>query len=140
VLILGAVMFDGVRRARDSAALVAHTRDVIDRAQAMFSSLQDAETGERGYVITGDSAYLEPYHRGVEMLSTDAAVLRALIRDNLAQRARLDSLDPILRARLATLAAGVASRRAIGFDSAASVVRSGHGNVLLDSIRTIVGD
>jgi signal transduction histidine kinase len=140
VLILGATLFDGVRRAGDSRALVAHTRDVIDRAQAMFSALQDAETGERGYVITGDSVYLEPYHRGVETLRTDTTALRALIRDNSAQRARLDSLSPILRERLATLAAGVASRRAIGFDSAASVVRSGHGKVLMDSIRTIAGN
>ncbi|MGE5100513.1 MAG: CHASE3 domain-containing protein, partial [Deltaproteobacteria bacterium] len=140
VLVLGATMFDGVRRARDSRALVAHTRDVIDRAQAMFSALQDAETGERGYVITGDSAYLEPYHRGVETLRTDTAALRALTQENLTQRARLDSLSPILRERLATLAAGVASRRAIGFDSAASVVRSGHGKFLMDSIRTIVGN
>lgn len=140
VLVLGATMFDGVRRARDSRALVAHTRDVIDRAQAMFSALQDAETGERGYVITGDSAYLEPYHRGVENLRTDTAALRALTQENLTQRARLDSLSPILRERLATLAAGVASRRAIGFDSAASVVRSGHGKFLMDSIRTIVGN
>jgi len=140
VLILGATMFDGLRRARESRALVAQTRDVIDRAQAMFSALQDAETGERGYMITGEAAYLEPYDRGIETLRTDTAALRVLTRDNPEQQARLDSLSPILRERLATLATGVASRRAIGFDSAASVVRSGHGKALMDSIRTTAGN
>ena len=140
VLVLGMTTFDGVRRTRESRALVAHTRNVIDGAQAMFSALQDAETGERGYVITGDSTYLAPYVSGIATLRTDTAELRALTQGNLEQQARLDSLSPILRERLATLAAGVASRRAIGFDSAASVVRSGHGRVLMDSIRTIVGN
>lgn len=140
VLLLGASTFDGIRRARESRALVAHTRNVIDRAQAMFSALQDAETGERGYMITGDPDYLEPYDRGVATLRADTAALRALMRGNPEQEARLDSLSPVILKRMNTLATGIAIRRTIGFDSAASVVRLGHGRVLMDSIRMFVGN
>jgi signal transduction histidine kinase len=139
VLVLGATTFDGIRRARDSRTQVTHTRDVIDRAQAMFSALQDAETGERGYVITGEPQYLEPYASGVATLRADTGALRALTRDNPTQQARLDSLGALIQERANVLATGIATRRRVGFDSAASVIRAGHGKSVMDSIRVIVG-
>jgi signal transduction histidine kinase len=137
VLVLGLTTFDGIRRARDSRDLVTHTRNVIDLAQATFSALQDAETGERGFIITGDARYLEPYHRGVAALARDTAALRSLMRGNAAQLARLDALGPVIHARADQLATGIASRRRAGFDSAQTVVRTGRGKELMDSIRTI---
>jgi signal transduction histidine kinase len=140
VLVLGATTLDGVRRADESRLSVVHTRDVIDRAQSMFSALQDAETGQRGYLITGDDKFLEPYDHGVASLRTDTTALRTLTRDNSAQQARLDSLGPLIRARMASLATGISTRRTIGFDSAARVVRSSRGKSLMDSIRVIEGN
>jgi signal transduction histidine kinase len=140
VLILGATMFDGLRRARDSRAWVAHSRDVIDRSQSMFSALQDAETGERGYALTGDPRYLEPYESGIATLRTDTAALRALTRDNPGQQARLDSLIALIRERTNVLASAIVIRRTVGFDSAVSVIRSGRGKSVMDSIRAIDGD
>jgi len=138
VLLLGAATFDGVRRAQLSRAWVSHTREVIDRSQAMFSAMQDAETGERGYVITGDAAYLEPYESGMATLRTDTTILRRLTRDNAAQQARLDSLSVLIQSRAAVLANGIAARRRAGFDSAATVIRAGHGKAVMDSIRVVV--
>jgi signal transduction histidine kinase len=140
VLILGATTFDGLRRARDSRARVTHSRDVIDRSQSMFSALQDAETGERGYALTGDPRYLEPYESGIATLRTDTAALRALTRDNPGQQARLDSLIALIRERTNVLASAIVIRRTVGFDSAVSVIRSGRGKSVMDSIRAIDGD
>src|SRR5205085_7441708 len=101
---------------------------------------QDAETGERGYLITGDAKFLEPYDRGVASLRTDTATLRALTRDNREQQSRLDSLSRFIQARMAALAAGIDTRRTISFDSAATAVRSGRGKALMDSIRIIAAN
>jgi hypothetical protein len=100
VLILGVITFDGIRRGRESRALVTHSRDVIERAQSTLSALQDAETGERGFIITGEPRYLEPYDNGVKALATDTTGLRALTRDNPAQQKRIDSLDVLCDARV----------------------------------------
>ena len=135
VLILGALMFDGIRRARESRALVTHTRDVIERALSTLSALQDAETGERGFIITGEPRYLEPYDNGVKALQTDTTRLRALTRDNAAQQKRIDSLDVLILERMGLLATGVELRRAAGLDSASTIVRSGRGKQLMDAVR-----
>jgi CHASE3 domain sensor protein len=140
VLILGAVTFDGIRRAAQSRALVAHTRDIIDRAQSTLSRLQDAETGERGFLITGDASYLEPYDRGVSSLATDTTALRALTKDNVAQQRRLDSLDVLILERMQLLATGIEFRKVSGLDSARTIVASGRGKALMDAVRLQLGE
>ncbi len=128
-------MFDGIRRARESRALVTHTRDVIERGLSTLSAIQDAETGERGFVITGEPRYLEPYDNGVKSLQTDTTRLRALTRDDAAQQKRIDSLDVLILERMSLLAKGVEFRRVAGLDSASTIVRSGRGKELMDAIR-----
>jgi len=128
VLILGAITFDGIRRSSQSRALVAHTRDIIDRAQSTLSALQDAETGERGFLITGEPSYLEPYDRGVSSLASDTTALRALTTDNAAQQRRLDSLCVDPRADAASrdrycLSEGLGA----GFGTDDRRIRSGEG-------------
>jgi len=140
VLILGVTMFDGIRRARESRDAVALTRDVLDTVQSTLSALQDAETGERGFIITGDDSYLEPYDRGVARLRADTTSLRALTRDNPHQQARLDSLERLIRARMELLANAITLRRGAGLDSAATIVRSGSGKRLMEAARAQVAD
>ena len=51
---------------RQSQAMVAHSFEVIAAAHSLDLALQDAERGQRGFLITGDDAYLQPYHAGVQ--------------------------------------------------------------------------
>src|SRR5687768_16601926 len=51
-----------------SAELVAHTMEVIEQTQGLLSSVKDAETGQRGFLITGDEGYLEPYSAAIKAL------------------------------------------------------------------------
>jgi signal transduction histidine kinase len=139
VLILGATSFDSIRRARESRFLVSHTRDVIDRAQAVFSAMQDAETGERGFLITGDQAYLQPYDSAMSVLHIYSASLRTLVAANPQQLARLDTIDALVPDRLNQLAMAIAARRAVGADSAMAVVKTNHGKNTMDSIRVVIG-
>ena len=59
-----------------AASAVAHTNDVQAQLQALLASLIDAETGERGYIITGNDSYLEPYVLGVAATATEIRRVR----------------------------------------------------------------
>jgi len=135
VIVLGAATYMGLSEARLSRDAVIHTRDVIESTLATLSDLQDVETGERGFIITGDERYLEPYRRGLASLHVDSARLRSLTRDNPTHQLRLDTLAVLISQRSALLAEGVERRRSINFDSAAMIVRSGQGRTLMDAVR-----
>ena len=123
------------RQVLASRAWVAHTRDVIDAAERTLSDAQDAETGQRGYLLTGDTAYLEPYHRARHALATDTTRLRQLTRDNATQQRRLDLLGAVLAAKVAELDSTIAMATAGRDTEAVRHVRSGVGKQRMDSVR-----
>src|SRR5437763_80317 len=81
-------------------ALVVHAFDVITSARALYQAVQDAERGERGFVITGDDLYLGPYRRGVEEAPVLLRQLKQLTADNAEQRQRISSLQDQIDYRL----------------------------------------
>jgi len=74
-----------------SSRWVAHTLEVQTASQALFSVLKDMETGQRGYLLTGSEAYLEPYLRGADRIRPDFEKLRDLTLDNPEQQEGKDS-------------------------------------------------
>ena len=58
----GGVAYLNTRTLGDGATLVTHTHEVLSALDDVFGYVKDAETGQRGYIITGDESYLEPYH------------------------------------------------------------------------------
>src|SRR6185503_421977 len=91
VLVVGVVVaLANVATVYRAASAVAHTNDVKGQLQALLASLIDAETGERGYIITGRDSYLEPYTRGVAATATEIGRVRQLTADNQEQQIDLD--------------------------------------------------
>src|SRR6476620_1221076 len=82
VLVIGVSSYISVRRAGRAANLVMHTDSVLIEREKLLSSLKDAETGSRGYVVTGDTAFLEPYRGSGEKYYRSLARLRSLTADN----------------------------------------------------------
>ena len=138
-LSLGLLAFDGVQRARESRALVGRTRDVLIRTMATFSTLQDAETGQRGYLLTSDPAYLGPYDRATAALPRDTLALRALLHDSPLQQRRLDTLEILARRKMDELATSITIHRESGPAQSMAVVRSNAGKETMDAIRRVIG-
>src|SRR5439155_19637538 len=93
-LVLNALIAaDNTRRLAANNRLVLHTAEVLRRLEGTLSVLKDAETGQRGYLITGEEGYLEPYRVATDQLDGDLRRLRALTADNPAQGARIDRLE-----------------------------------------------
>ena len=137
-LALGSLAYDGVRRARESRELVAHTREVLQHTSKTLSTLQDAETGQRGYLLTGEKSYLAPYDRAVAALRTDTVALRRLTRDDPLQQKRLDTLEILARRRMEELAATIALQQTAGAQVATTMVRSDEGKRTMDAIRVLL--
>jgi len=75
---------------------VSHTREVQTQLTLMLSTLQDAETGQRGYLLTGLDEYLEPYESAERGIDGVVAELRSLTADNPRQQEQLDLIEPLI--------------------------------------------
>ena len=126
------------RTVHRAGSAVAHTNDVKAQLHALLASLIDAETGERGYIITGNESYLEPYTRGVTATAAEIARVRQLTADNPEQQSDLDRVAADARVRLDELAKGIQARREQGFDAAQAVVLTNLGKRTMDGIRGVV--
>jgi len=105
-IVLAAVAYLSVQFAvdeRTEQTWVVHTYQVIDRLQAVLSDMQNAETGQRGYIITREPRFLEPYKAGVARTRDDLDRLAALTSDNPVQHARAERLRQLVEARIDAL-------------------------------------
>ena len=135
-LLVGVAAFFVVLRLRAAIAAVDHTNMVIRQLDGVLSSLVDAETGQRGYIITGDSAYLQPYHEGRANAEARLATLRSLVTADPEQERRVDTLRAVEERKVRELDQTVAMRTRSA-TAAAERVRSGVGKAIMDSARDI---
>ncbi len=124
---------------RNNQALV-HTQDVLAALQATLSIMQDAETGQRGYLITGVDSYLEPYAAAQSRITTQVDTLRRLTADNPVQQARIPALQTHINVKLDELAATIRLRRAGDFAAAEALVQTGRGKTEMDAIRAALAE
>src|ERR1700687_3685469 len=129
-----------IREVATSVQWVSHTNEVLTRLEAVLSTLKDAETGQRGYLLTGEPAYLEPYRDALDRLPRQIADLRQLTLDNPPQTVRLLRLDQLASEQLAILRRGLdlftlEPDRARALATARQTVLSGQGKQVMDAIR-----
>jgi len=124
-----------LRQVRESDDWVDHTRDVISNNQQLLLDVKDAESAERGYIITGDPSYLEPYQTAADDIRKTLARLTQLTADNPPQQQRLENLGTLIAQRTAVLAEAVRQRSESGFDAAEAVVIAGKGRIAMGQIR-----
>ena len=119
--------------------LVVHTHEVIETTKDVLIALDDAETGQRGYLLGGERQYLEPYTHARERLGMIAASLKQQLADNTDQTARLDLLSPLIQKKLDELRAAIAARDTSGPAVAIGMVLSSNDQATMDAIRREIG-
>ncbi|WP_420144346.1 response regulator [Sphingobium sp.] len=134
-LISGAISYSNIQSLRDSDEAVRHTHNVLIALDNLLSATQDAETGQRGFLLTGSRAYLEPYNEAVNALNERMRTVNTLTRDNPAQQANLITLKRHVDAKLAELRETVDLRRTQGLAAAMAMVTSDRGKLEMDAIR-----
>ncbi len=135
LILVSIISFLSVNRLAENSRWVDHTHQVLIALESVLSTLKDAETGQRGYLITGAERYLEPYTAAVSSLAQQLADLRTLTADNPQQQQRLDSLNPLITSKLTELQQTIDLRRTQGFDAAVQIVLTDRGKQIMDNIR-----
>src|SRR4029077_3505892 len=116
-------------------ALRAHTARVLRELEATLSSAKDAESGQRGYLLTGRAAYLRPYNSAVVALREHVRVLRELTADNPRQQQLWRQLEQNVNLKLAELRETIAAKDAHGSAAAVALVLTDRGKNLMDALR-----
>lgn len=114
---------------------VIHTHNVITDSEKLLSSMKDAETGQRGYLLTQEITYLEPYYTGMSNAQQMFQELRLLTKDNPEQQAALDNIDKSMKLKFDELALTVELTQYDNLSQALKVVKEDRGKDYMDSLR-----
>src|SRR6266850_2898468 len=117
-----------------------HTYEVLRNLDETVARLVDAETGQRGYLLTGDEAYFEPYSAAIKNIDQTIGNLKSLTSDNANQQKRIQILEPLVEQKLAELQQTIDLRKNKGPTAANRVVLEGSGRQAMDQIRAVVAE
>lgn len=140
LLVIAGAGYRSIQELVENDRWVIHTTTVRESLARTLSTLTDAETGGRGFTITGVEEFLEPHTRARGEIDEQVSKVETLTADNPAQQKRLVTLRPVIEAKLADLDRIVQLRRDSGFESAQERVAAADGKRLMDQIRVIVGE
>ncbi|MDB4912198.1 MAG: hypothetical protein JWO39_3021 [Gemmatimonadetes bacterium] len=137
-MLLGLLTYGGIASIRSARANVIATHRSIEATQSVLQDITNAETGQRGFLLTADERYLQPYNSALNRLAADTALLRGFVGTDALQTRQLDSLSGRIGVKLAELAQTITLMRTKGADAARSVVDSDGGQHAMDDIRGLL--
>jgi PAS domain S-box-containing protein len=112
---------------------------LIGELQAVLSSMQGVETGQRGYLLTGRESFLQPHDEAVAKVPSQLAALEAKTTDESSRR-KLKRLQELIAARIAFSRQAIALRRAGDVSQSRSLVATGEGKAQMDEIRSLISE
>jgi signal transduction histidine kinase/CheY-like chemotaxis protein len=125
---------------RTTAELVRHTLEVENKLNHVLSLATDAETGQRGFLLTGKDTYLEPYETAKAQLTTQIDVLKDQTTDSPTQQSRTEQLKPLAASKLAELERAITLRATGHGEEALALVNNDSGKAIMDHMRAIIGE
>jgi CheY-like chemotaxis protein/CHASE3 domain sensor protein len=134
-VISGFVAYWNLQTIQEDNQKIVHSHEVILTLDRLLSEAQDAETGQRGFLLTGNERYLEPYTAAVSAISTKIGEIARLTSDSLVQQPQIEALRSHVDAKLAELKETIELRRAQRVEDALAIVNTDRGKVEMDAIR-----
>lgn len=135
MVIVGAVSFWILESVIKAQGMVTHTVQVEMEVSDVVRSMVDCETGQRGFLLTGKEAFLEPYHKGQKDIQTNLADLKKLLSHNPAQLQRLKTMEDMIQKELDRFAETIKLKKAGEEQQAMAMVVSGEGKKTMDELR-----
>ena len=136
ILILSSVAsYISIKSLLNSAQLVEHSNLVSKKTNEIISTMKDAETGQRGFLLTGEPAFLEPYNGSYDKVLGMIADVKDLTKDNPEQQTNIDALSNIIVRRFSMLQDLIDERKA---NATIDIPRLKEGKDFMDSVRMVV--
>lgn len=139
ILVINAgITYHNIQKAIATSNWVSHTNEVLAALEGTLSTLKDAETGQRGYLITGRENFLQPYNTATKSVNDHVQQVKKLTVDNPIQQQRISTIEPKIAEKFNYLNQTIALRRQKGFAAAQQIVLSERGKQEMDEIRALV--
>jgi signal transduction histidine kinase len=138
-LAIGIFALVGVKRLASARDAVTRSRDITESLQTVLARLTDAETSQRGYLLTGSRLYLDPGTGAAADVHRELARAHRLITDG-SEQTRVDSLSTVISEKLQELQSARVAYDSGGITAAAAVVRSDRGQDLMRRARALIGN
>lgn len=130
-----AASYVSIRNLVNSAGLVDHTNDVLHELDAVILGVKSAETGQRGYIITGNEGYIIPYNTAVDSTRANIERVKALVKDNPLQASSADQLMETAMMRIDVLEANIGKKKSNGLLTVADIEK---GREYMDQLDQLV--
>jgi CHASE3 domain sensor protein len=131
----GAVSYLNFQTLKADSALVVRSGDTLTALEDLLSTVSDAETGQRGYLLTGNESYLQPYSAAAQGVGPRLDALQRLTIDNPTQQDRFGSLKQHIGGKLTELKQTINLRQTQGQAAALALVQTDRGKQDMDAIR-----
>jgi diguanylate cyclase (GGDEF)-like protein len=138
LLLNSAIPLFAFQKIKDAYAESQHARQGVELLDAVLLSMIDIETGERGYVITGNLSFLEPYYHARARLDHQLESLESNMATTPATRQQFEELRPVILNALSFYEQIIVTNQTKGFVETRNVIASGEGKRLMDAVRASV--
>ena len=135
-VVSGVVSYVNTQTLNRNAQQIAATHELLMTLNDMLALTADAETGQRGFVITGDEKYLAPYSAAIVRIQSRLVDLDRMTDGNPEQKSRISFLEAGINNKLEELAETVTVRRERGFEPAREIVLTDRGKAAMDAVRS----
>jgi len=132
---VGLVSYVNLQEQREASVWHDHTYEVIEHILLVENFLKDAETGQRGYLLTGKTEYLEPYEQGVGNVSIEIEHLQELTKDNPKQQNQIEKLQVLTEKKINEMQETIGLMNDDNKEAALALVSSDKGKKTMDRIR-----
>ena len=140
LLLVAGLLYRNGRSFIEASEWVSHTHEVLAELEATLSAVAEAQTAARGYIITGQEVFLEPYQAAAPGVRANLDRLKSLTSDNPSQQRRLAILESAVAEKLDSLQQNIDLRKQKGFEAAQQRVATGIGTRQMNQVRTIISE
>src|SRR5712692_3305450 len=140
LVFVGGQSYRNTARFAETDAWQNNTYEALNTLNVTVARHVDAETGQRGYLLTGEESYLEPYRAAIKNIDQTIGNLKSLTSDNPNQQKRIQLLEPLVEKKLTELQRTIDLRKNEGLAAANRMVLAGSGKHWMDQIRAVVAE
>jgi PAS domain S-box-containing protein len=137
LVLISLLSYQALHNFTEAARRTTQTHGVLTKLEEILSTMKDAETGRRGYILTGEESYLEPYYATLSQIDGHLQRLKELTTDNPIQQQQIPVLTRAIAAKLNTLREGIALKEH-GDDLARQPLLTRRGKEEMDTIRSLI--
>jgi len=128
------------RHLAETRQKLVESHEVLRSLKQILSTMTDAETGSRGFVVTGDEVYLEPFLKATSRIRPDLQRMGALAKNEDALRGQLARLEELIQKKLQSMARTNELRRTTGFEPARDFMATRQGKIEMDAMRSVLAE